>query len=262
VVDDYADETPRERMLRQKKERQDAEEKMRIAELAEARRQNHEEKKRIAALRSPGAAGGGIGGSPQAQADGSGGREAAIAAATEKEALWRAKQQQALDAVGGQDKLPQISPVRTGGGGGGGGLTPDQFEVQESGGGCGYGVQQLPPAVEPSHAAGGERRQDYAEPEPYGDDYGGGAEAEGDGEYTAESFDDYDTIVAGEVVEEEVLVRRAAPRRAAPRRAAPRHRRERHCCAGVGVTLMSVLLEHCYVVHRRNVKASSTRCVI
>jgi hypothetical protein len=192
AFDEYADENPRERMLRQKRERQDAERRAHEEQLAEARRQNHEERKRIAAKRSPGAAR--SGGASQGDDDSS--RAAAIAAAKEKEAAWRAKQQQALDVVGGQDKLPEISPSRAPTGD----LTSDEFEVQEgyhAHGGEGIG-QRLPPAID-DHAIG----QESAEPEPEFD-----SSADGMVEYAAETFDDYDTIVANEVVEEAVLVRK------------------------------------------------------
>ena len=177
-VDDdrYADEAPRERMMRQKRERQDAERQVHEQQLADARKQAHEDRKRVAALRSPG-------GAAAAAADDSGHEAARIASAKEKEAAWRAKQQQGLDAVVPSDKLPSISPARTRP------MTPDQFEVQEGGG---SGMQQLPPQMPPREYSSADYGYN-AEPEPQVDrDH-----------YTAESFDDYDTIV-GEV-EEEVL---------------------------------------------------------
>ena len=201
VADEYAEEGPRERMLRQKRERQDAERRAHEEQLAEARRQHYEEMKRIAAKRSPVAARSGV----AAQADDDSARAAAIAAAKEKEAAWRAKQQQALDAVGGQDGLPGISPSRPRTRD----LTSDQFEVQEGYYANGGGGQQFPPTIEmPADAR--DTEQDFAEPEPYS--YGS-AYGEVD---TAETFDDYDTIVANEVVEEEVLVRNIATNLAQP----------------------------------------------
>ena len=244
VTDEYAEEGPRERMLRQKRERQDAERRAHEEQLAEARRQHYEEMKRIAAKRSPVATRSGV----AAQADDDTARAAAIAAAKEKEAAWRAKQQQALDAVGGQDRLPGISPspVRSGD------LAPDQFEVKEGHYANGGGGQHFPHAVETSADARG-AEQDFAEPEPYG--YGS-AYGEVD---TAETFDDYDTIVANEVVEEEVLVRNIAINLALPTTAD-------------SLTGSTALMAYCAMLHfgfmtcfswipcRHNVKGSSTRC--